>query len=165
MQSTCNVDRSKVYKFVHRHDEYIATDLRFKAPYRSESGLVEVTRDGVISVCGSALDGYAWDGCTPKFQFLDFVMGTPDGRFDLDTCEPITYYASMFHDALYQFKDEVPISRKTSDLIFFKLLNEADFTWSQVYYGAVRTFGGFLGKWHQRRSAGKFTILNASWWD
>jgi hypothetical protein len=38
---------------------------------------------------------YAWDGCTPKFCFLDVNFGTPDGVIDSRTKQPKTYYASL----------------------------------------------------------------------
>ncbi len=43
------------------------------------------------------LDGYAWDGCTPKFSVADIVFGTPDGIPSEVTKKPKTYYASLLH--------------------------------------------------------------------
>ena len=93
----------KVYKFVHNTDECIITSIVDKY-YKSGNGFIELTQDGKIFINGSRLNGYAWDGCTPKFEFLDFVIGTPDGRLDYLTEKPITYYASLVHDAIYQYK-------------------------------------------------------------
>lgn len=94
--------------------------------------------------------GYAWDGCTPKWEILDLVIGTPDGRLNYVTEKPITYYASLIHDILYQFKADVPVSRKETDLIFRDELRRASFFWTIVYFAVVRLFGGFFGKWKTR---------------
>lgn len=34
--------------------------------------------------------GYSWNGCSPKFCFLDLLIGTPDGVVDADTGRPKT---------------------------------------------------------------------------
>ena len=61
--------------------------------------------------------GYAWDGCSPKFQILDLIFGTHDGAISENTGKAVTYYASMVHDVLYQFHDEFgeknPLSKLT----------------------------------------------------
>ena len=46
------------------------------------------TSDGAITV----LAGYAWDGCTPKFNFFDVLSGTPDGVVDTRTGRSKTGY-------------------------------------------------------------------------
>lgn len=103
---------------------------------------LEIERDGRIRV----LKGYAWDGCTPKICLLDIVLGVPDGVVDSDTKKPKTYYASLIHDALYQFlKDGVPYSRYQADLFFLNLMAETRFRWRHVYFIAVRIFGGLFG--------------------
>ena len=89
----------KVYKYVHFEDVYIKTNLEglyFRAEW------LEIDNDGKITVKGSNPGGYAWDGCSPKWDFIDLIFGTPDGRLDYNTDKQITYYASLIHDALYQ---------------------------------------------------------------
>src|SRR5712691_2897454 len=75
----------------------ISQDYAFK----DKTGVVRLIleRGGRITVT----QGYAWDGCSPKFCFCDLLFGTPDGVVDTQTGRPKTYYASLVHDALYQF--------------------------------------------------------------
>ena len=45
------------------------------------------------------------------------------GKLDFETARPMTYYASLYHDAIYQFKSEgVPFTRKEADYIFRLLM-------------------------------------------
>jgi len=89
---------------------------------------------------------YTWDGCTPKFSVFDlFIFGTPDGiRFRL-TDKPKTYYASLVHDALYQFLPEMDeshgITRRDADDIFRDILIKYEFAPNWIYWLAVRAFG------------------------
>ena len=97
-----------------------------------------IEKDGTIIV----KKGYAWDGCSPKLSILDlFWIGTPDGA--LKEGKPITYYASLIHDALGQFSDclEMPFNRQQRDLIFQEMLEQKDFRLSWLYYRAVVFFG------------------------
>ena len=102
---------------------------------------LEIKQDGTITV----KEGYAWDGCSPKFNILDlFWVGTPDGA--IDEGKPITYYASLVHDALGQFRkeEEMPFDRKQRDLIFAEMLE--GFVFQGLYYMAVRIFGSFYSR-------------------
>lgn len=83
---------------------------------------------------------YAWDGCSYKWSILDlFVIGVPDGRLRYGL--PITYHASLIHDALTQFRHELPITRKQATAIFSALLKESGFFWRHVYVLMVKMFG------------------------
>lgn len=83
--------------------------------------------------------GYAWNGCTPRFSFFDlFEIGTPNGIKNFKTGKPKAYYASLVHDALYQYE---LVDRKFADKIFRKILKENDFMLANLYYIAVRIFG------------------------
>ena len=104
---------------------------------------LEIKPSGVMIVS----KGYAWNGCSPKWQIFDLMLGTPDGAIDQQTFKPITYFESMLHDALYQFKDSIPVTRKEVDLIFHQGLKQRKFLWSNVYFFFVRCFGGFYGQW------------------
>jgi len=107
---------------------------------------------------------YAWDGCTPKAWFFWFMMlGTPDWFnkrletvtvwYDADKevhypCKrtvfwPMAHKASVVHDALYQFLDNLPITKREVDRLFQKLLVEAGMPRSVAagYYLAVKYFG------------------------
>ena len=91
---------------------------------------------------------YAWDGCTPKFCLLDVLLGVPDGAVDSRTGKVKTYYASLVHDALYQFLDVgLPYNRKDADDFFLCLMEETGFILRQIYYRAVRLFGGSF-RWY-----------------
>lgn len=152
--------RNKVYKFVHHHDVVIYTNLtnrEFNSPW------LQIDKLGRIIVKGTNKDGYAWDGCSPKINFLDFIIGTPDGRFDFQTEQPITYYASLIHDALYQYKSKVPISRREADILFRIILKRARFKWAYLYYFFVRLFGGFYGKWNYKKAQDEVKIEQYSW--
>ena len=97
-----------------------------------------ITKNGDIYI----LPHYSWDGCSPKFFFLDIYIGTPDGVKHKDTQKPKTYYASLFHDALYQFyRKNGPYKIKDADIIFLKLMRKYDFRLATIYYHAVRIFG------------------------
>ena len=102
---------------------------------------LEITSDGAITV----LAGYAWDGCTPKFNFFDVLFGTPDGVVDTRTGRPKTYYASLYHDALYQFLGTgLPLRRVTVDRFFLRLMTATDFRPRSLYFAAVRLFGNLF---------------------
>lgn len=92
--------------------------------------------DGVITIN----KGYAWDGCSPKQDLFGLaVIGTPDGR--LKEGKPITYHASLVHDALCQFRSEIKISKAATLSIFNDMLLEAGFIMRPVYVTAVDWFG------------------------
>jgi hypothetical protein len=137
----------RVYLFVQTEDFSIKTTILGRT---FDSEWLKVEPDGTITVKGSNDRGYAWDGCSPKFNFLQLTFGTPDGMPDYQTCKPITYYASMFHDAMNQYKKLIDISRKETDKLFKDNLKAAGFIWWWLYYFAVRTFGWIMGKWKVR---------------
>ncbi len=107
---------------------------------------------------------YAWDGCTPKAWFFWFILiGTPDWYsrklegvtvwYDADKevhypCRrtyfwPMAHKASVVHDALYQFLDNIPITKNEVDKLFHQLLLESNMPrlLSYGYYLAVKYFG------------------------
>ena len=103
---------------------------------------VELKKNGKIIVKGSNSEGYAWDGCTPKFNIFDLlIIGTPDGIKDIKTGLPKTYYASLIHDVLLQAKAEgyLNINRVDADRIFLKYLG--DFRLKYLYFVSVFLFG------------------------
>lgn len=123
------------YSFRTEIANKLTKDLEF--PDYGKLRLV-IKKDGTIIV----KKGYAWDGCSPKFSILDlFWVGTPDGALKEE--KPITYYASLVHDALGQFGDyiEMPFNRQQRDLIFKEMLEQNNFKLSWLYYQAVVFFG------------------------
>jgi len=153
---------NKLYKYVHTKDEYLRTSI-LGISYNHPDSWLEIMPDGTIHINASCKDGYAWDGCTPKWIFLDFLMGVPDGRLDYLTEKPLTYYGSMLHDLLYQFKSDVPVSRSTADKMFCIILRDSGFKWWWVYYAAVFLFGGLFGKWKTKQKVKDIRIVECSW--
>ncbi|MBI5584548.1 MAG: hypothetical protein HY892_12070 [Deltaproteobacteria bacterium] len=140
---------------------------RIDRSYSWESGL-EVSQDLVfrdaegkvrlvVEVGGrlTVMAGYAWNGCSPKVCVLDILVGTPDGAVHERTGKPKTYFASMVHDALYQFLDaESPITRVQADGCFFRLMAESDFVLRHLYWLAVRAFGRLV--WQGKKTVRKW---------
>lgn len=150
----------KNYKFKHTENTFIKTNLNFEESY--EKDFLRIDTDGTITIIASKDKPYYWDGCSPKLNILDLPIGTPDGILDLKTGKPKAYYASLFHDVIYLYKSDVPISRKESDKIFLILLEQSDYFWKDVYYFFVRSFGRILGKW-KTKSKRRVSIYEYSW--
>lgn len=148
--------------YVLQNDEIYKSGNTFEddQAFEDSSGVrrLEIRRNGEIRV----LSGYAWDGCTPKFSVWDIVFGIPDGIPNERTKKPKTYYASLFHDALYQFLDAgLPISRKDADQIFLELMTRDHFAPRQLYFLAVRLFGGvsrLFTRWKRSYAGSKVSL-------
>ena len=118
--------------------------------FRDQGGTVRliIGSEGRITVTR----GYAWNGCTPKIVVLDQLIGTPDGAVHKSTGRPKTYFATMVHDALYQFlRAESPYSRRQADRFFLQLMGESEFVLRHVYWIAVRALGWI--SWSGKRIA------------
>ncbi len=137
MEARIFVRNKGIYKYViHEDVTYPATPLRFCF----ENKWLRISESGDIVVKGSNQQGYAWDGCSPKFNVFDlFLIGTPDGRKHVISGHPPTYFASLIHDVLYQFHREFEVDRKVVDQLFLEYLG--DFQLRYLYYAAVRLFG------------------------
>jgi hypothetical protein len=99
-----------------------------------------IERGGRITVT----KGYCWNGCSPKGVVFDLLIGTPDGAVYEPTGRPKSYFASLVHDALYQFLGaDSPVTRRQADDAFLKLLRDSEFRLRWVYWMAVRV-GGWL---------------------
>lgn len=92
--------------------------------------------------------GYSWDGCSIKlFKLGKYYIGTPDGWFDgLKYRKDWTKEASLVHDFLYQFHEDILITRLTADNCFRYLLKKVKFPLWKLYYNAVRKFGKIYWK-------------------
>jgi hypothetical protein len=127
------------YIFKETVDYSHQTSWKLREPFMAE--WLEISVEGLVTVKANAT-GYAWDGCTPKYSFLDIaIAGIPDGHVDIRTGKPFTYRASMVHDALYQYLHIVPIPKSEIDLLFLKILG--DFRLRHVYYLFTKYFGGW----------------------
>jgi hypothetical protein len=96
---------------------YLPGDFTTGCAFEDRSGRrrLEIHPGGIVKVLAS----YAWDGCTPKFAIWDVVIGAPDGVPNSVTKKPKAHYASLIHDALYQFLDDgLPITRHAADRLF-----------------------------------------------
>ena len=74
------------------------------------------------------------------------IIGTPEGEINPETGKSKTYYASLIHDALYQFSEDLKdkISRRQADKEFHEMLRAEKFRPADIYYAAVRIFAGQL---------------------
>lgn len=126
------------YKFKISDDYCHQTDWQLASPFNSE--WLDISTSGLIRIKANE-DGYSWDGCTPKWSVFNlFIIGTPDGHIDYRTMKPYTYFASLVHDALYQYLDTIPVAKEQIDLLFLDMLG--DFKLRQFYYYAVKHLGG-----------------------
>jgi hypothetical protein len=108
------------------------------------------------------LRGYSWNGCSPKVYLFDLVFGTPDGVVHTVTGQPKTYFASLVHDALYQFLDTSTLfNRRTADDCFLRLMAASDFSLRYLYWLAVRALGWMVwrGKKGIRRWHGQAILI------
>ncbi|MBU0684172.1 MAG: DUF1353 domain-containing protein [Candidatus Omnitrophota bacterium] len=109
-----------------------------------ENEWFKLEKDGTITVKGVNQNGYAWDGCSPKFlKIADMYFGTPEGVLNLTTGKPKTYYASMIHDILYQFSEKIKhlVKREEADREFYEILKRDGFKSAKCYYWGVKLFG------------------------
>lgn len=68
-----------------------------------------------------------------------FSIGTPDGA--LRHGVPWTYYASLVHDVLCQFRHEIPLSQQQVTQIFKEQLEESKWPLTKLYVMAVTKLG------------------------
>jgi hypothetical protein len=94
--------------------------------------------------------GYSWDGCSPKFKFLDILWGVPDGSSHENDFLPKTYYASMVHSAIYLYRKEIPLTRKQADMIYLDMMISRGFKLAKLYWWFTRVFGGITTKWKNK---------------
>ena len=134
-------------RWLHRLEQSFTWESNHSIPedlvFRDKTGAVRlvIEANGRITVTR----GYAWNGCSPKFCLFDILLGTPEGVVHERSERPKTYYASLVHDALYQFvPDGLPVTRRHADAFFFNLLAESDFAPRGVYWVFVRVFGGLV---------------------
>lgn len=95
--------------------------------------------------------GYAWDGCSPAWAVpgTSLWLGAPDGPLGPDG-RPVAWRASLFHDALCQFRGDIPGVTKAASVAVLAelLLLDAAPRWMRVLYPfVVQHFGpqDFLG--------------------
>ena len=124
----------------------IKEDCRYQSAIKGsefENEWFSLAKNGLITIKGTHYKGYAWDGCSPKVKIKDLYLGIMEGVLNFDTGYSKTYYASLVHDVLYQFSQELKsfIRRKDVDREFYTILKRDDFRFAFLYYLAVRLFG------------------------
>ncbi len=151
----------KGVRWVYRLERNYSWESSHRLPedfvFRDGQGKVRliIEKEGTITVTA----GYAWDGCSPKICAFDILLGTPDGIVHAETGRPKTYYASLVHDALYQFlREAAPLTRRDADRFFLRLLKESDFLPAHLYWLVVRVLGWLVWRgteakrqWHGTR--------------
>ncbi|MFT0531896.1 hypothetical protein ACMHYJ_03545 [Castellaniella hirudinis] len=88
-------------------------------------------------------EGYAWDGCSPAIRIPGTRrwLGPPDGPL-MDDGRPAAWRASCFHDALCQFRHQIPgLTRDASVAVFAAELADAPAWMRWLYPPAVRWLG------------------------
>ncbi len=151
--------------WVYRLERNVTWDSKRPIPedlaFFDKSGSVRLILEtsGTITIT----NGYAWNGCSPKFCLWDLLIGTPDGVVHAVTGRPKTYYASLVHDALYQFlPDGLPLTRRDADAFFLRLLAESEFAPRWLYWAVVRAIGGVVWRASRRRRQHRGTCRRVS---
>jgi len=90
-------------------------------------------------------EGYAWDGCSPalRIPYTRRWLGPPDGPLGIDG-RPAAWRASLFHDALCQFRRDIPaLTKVQTTALFAQTLSDANapFWMQRLYPFAVRWLG------------------------
>ena len=144
---------SRTFPWIYKiEQDYVYRDTGWVLQEDFVSEWLHISQQGVITVKANQ-HGYAWDGCTPKVSVFNlFVIGVPDGHVDYRSMKPYTYYASLVHDTLYQYLEDVPVAKAEIDGLFLKMLK--DFKLRRLYYLAVKYFGG-RGIVQQNPAAGR----------
>ena len=127
----------------------VSEDLVFRDDKNKVRLIIET--NGTLTV----MQGYTWNGCSPKICLLDLCLGTPDGVVYEKTGRQKTYYASLVHDVLYQFlRKGTPIKRSQADKCFLLLMGKSEFLWRHVYWIMVRLLGWLV--WGGKQVARKW---------
>ena len=129
-----------VYVYCIKHDYRYASGIKGRS---FENEWFKLEPDGMVTVKGANRQGYAWDGCSPKWKCKDMFFGTPEAVINYDTRQSKTYYASLIHDVFYQFSKDVKgiVRRKEVDKEFRNMLKGDTFGPAVLYYWGVRRFG------------------------
>lgn len=113
---------------------HIGRCIQFKNEWLEISG-------GVIRIS----KGYAWDGCSPalKVPFTHLWLGVPDGTLR-ESGRPVAWEASLYHDALCQFRGEIQgLTKQMATAVFVERLEASGAPWAmrKTYGAAVDLLG------------------------
>lgn len=87
--------------------------------------------------------GYAWDGCSPSWNIGPLWFGPWDGPLT-SSGVPVTFYATLVHDALCQFRPDIKGLSKSATVKLFEdmLVQTKAPKWMiWLYPNAVDIFG------------------------
>lgn len=130
---------ASMYNFIFKKPYLYTLDTDYVCPYPVDADDCECDWVKVEECVMTVKAGYTWNGCSPKRNILDLkITGTPEGVIDFRTGKPKTYYASLCHDARYQYRIG---SKKNADNCFLLMMEEANFALAKAYYWAVHKFG------------------------
>ena len=141
-------------------DSYTSSDPRLRGFSFDADAWINIQPSGTFThrATRTGYDGFAWDGCSPKFNVGPLMFGSWDGAFSQDLKMPEAVRAAKFHDALYQDLDrlkQLGFKRRHADLLFREMLVASGFPYPEVYYRAVRAFGAVDLRLFVVRSAGE----------
>lgn len=120
-------------------------EYEFRA-YAPELSVIEFHNQWLFIDRGNVVisRGYAWDGCSPAWRMPGGLwIGPWDGPRGTDG-RPVSWHASLVHDALCQFRpDLVGVSKDATVRIFKRMLVEAGapgwmcsiYPWAVDYFG------------------------------
>lgn len=85
--------------------------------------------------------GYAWNGCDPAVRLPGGLwLGTPDGPLLADGWRQ-TGRASLVHDALCQWREQILIKKVVTVALFAHMLDTDGWPLWRLYAAAVARFG------------------------
>lgn len=138
-------------------------------------------KDQTVRYDLSKKNTYAWDGCTPKrFFFWFIVIGAPDWWQKTESVSVLSdsqsihskkvfwqlaLHASLVHDALYQYLDNIPIAKRDVDRLFFEMLIDSECPWliAKLYHLAVRYFGARKIKENAPKENSQLKVAYVKW--
>lgn len=127
--------RPSNWRFVLDDDHWFPVEIRGR---KFENEWVKLDTNGWYIV----KKGYAWNGCNPKLLlFGTFYVGTWDGFWDDNLNMPVTGRASLLHDSLLQFGDEMGVLPSEAAREFCNALDRSGFFLRKLYCCAVKKFG------------------------
>ena len=127
---------------INKYKFYKDFNLLTKSYDKFDSEYLKITK-----YCITVKKGFEWDGCSPKIRLFGKIIGVPDGFKNSETGLPKTYYASCIHDAIYRYKNRIPVTRKQADIMFLIQLQRDGFRCANLYYFFVRKLGWLYGSW------------------